>query len=314
MQALNQLKAAAVASGIKFDRVTTNGINMHYARKGRGYPLILLHGWPEFCLVWKPVMDILGDHFDLIAPDLRGFGETGKSVAGPDINAGAEKHADDIAGLAKALGLTKFGLACGDVGSYVGQAFALKYGERLSGAFFFNSPYPGMGPRYGAPGHLIEVWYQYFQQLPWSAKLVGSSREACRAYIGHFLDHWSGDNPAVFKEVMEAFIDNYMMNDNIQGGFDWYVSSAKNRRLWLEEKLPHQPKISVPSRFLWGKRDPLVPIAWSDRLGEYFENYSIDFADAGHFVAFEKPDQAASEIKSFFDKLIAVPDPSPRAG
>ena len=57
-----------------------------------------------------------------------------------------------------------------------------------------------------------------------------------------------------------------------------------------------------------------MPIACSDRLGEYFENYSIDFADAGHFVAFEKPDQAASEIKSFFDKLIAVPDPSPRAG
>lgn len=307
MKALNDLKLAAMASGIQFHRVPVNGLSMHYARKGSGYPLILLHGWPEFCLVWRPVMDLLEGHFDLIAPDLRGFGDTGKAREGPDVNAGADVHAHDIAEFAATLGLKEFGLVCSDVGSYVGQSFVRKYAERPSGAFFFNSPYPGLGRRYGAPGHLIEVWYQYFQQLPWAAKLVGSSRESCRMYIGHFLDHWSGDNPKVFENVMEAYIDNYMRNDNIQGGFDWYVSSAINRRLWLEEKLPAQPKIDVPCRFLWGKRDPLVPIEWADKLGDYFSNYSIDFADAGHFVAFEKPDQSAREIKSFFDSLLTAP-------
>jgi hypothetical protein len=43
---------------------------------------------------------------------------------------------------------------------------------------------------------LIEVWYQYFNQPPWAAQLVGSSREACRTFFKHFLDHWSGDNPS----------------------------------------------------------------------------------------------------------------------
>src|SRR5690349_12956803 len=53
------------------------GIPFHYARTGSGEPLLLLHGWPEFWLTWKRVMDRLGDRFDLVAPDLRGFGRSG---------------------------------------------------------------------------------------------------------------------------------------------------------------------------------------------------------------------------------------------
>ena len=53
--------------------VRANGINIHYLREGRGPPLILVHGWPEFCAVWQPVMAILPDRFELFAPDLKGL-------------------------------------------------------------------------------------------------------------------------------------------------------------------------------------------------------------------------------------------------
>lgn len=72
------------------------------------------------------------------------------------------------------------------------------------------SPYPGGGRRYGQPSHLTEVWCQYFQQLPWAAQPVRSSRESCRLYFRHFLDHWSGDNPAVFADMLEVYVDNFM--------------------------------------------------------------------------------------------------------
>jgi len=95
-------------------------------------------------------------------------------------------------------------------------------------------------------------------------------------------------------------VDNFMKPGNIQGGFNWYVSSATARLLSIKEKLPPVPKIEVPSRFLWGKRDPIVKPEWSDRLQQYFTNFMIDFVDTGHFVQYERPDVAVPEILAFF--------------
>ena len=307
MDALNRAMDAARASGTRFDRLRANGIDIHFARKGKGPPLVLLHGFPEFNLVWQPVMRRLADRFDMIAPDLRGFGDTGKAKPAPDAGATADTHADDLRALMDALGIARFSLVAGDVGSYVAQSFARRYGDRLTGIVLFCTPYPGLGRRYGEPAHLIEVWYQYFNQLPWAASLVGSSREACRLYIKHFLDHWSGDDPAVFQDVLEVWVDNFMKPGNVQGGFDWYLSSAPNRRLWLEERLPPQPKITAPIRLLWGKRDPLIKPEWADRLAEYFADFTIDFVDAGHFVHFQLPDLVAREVRAFFDRVAPPP-------
>ncbi|UQR66642.1 alpha/beta hydrolase [Bradyrhizobium sp. C-145] len=305
MSALTEAFAAAEAAGIKQHRIQVGDLLFNVARFGKGRRLLLLHGWPEFWLVWRPVMERLGLEFELIAPDLRGCGDTGKPFPGPDATATADRHAGDMFGLMDALDIKRFGVVGGDLGAYVAQAMSHRAPERLEGSFYFCTPYPGLGFRYGQPSHLIEVWYQYLQQLPWAAELVGSSREACRIYFRHFLDHWSGDNPKVFSDLLEAYVDNFMKPGNIQGGFDWYLSSAPNRRLWLEGKLPPKPPINVPTRFLWGRRDPLILPNWSDRLGEYWTNYSLDFADAGHYVHAEVPDVAAREIRAFFSGLRA---------
>lgn len=303
MSALEKALADAAAAGITQQKVNIGPITVNVARFGKGAPLLLLHGWPEFWLVWRPVMERLGDSFELIAPDLRGCGDTGKPTPGPDASATADRHAADMFGLMDALGIEHFGIVGGDLGAYVAQAMSHHAPRRLNGTLYLCTPYPGLGHRYGQPSHLIEVWYQYFQQLPWAAELISSSREACRIYFKHFLDHWSGDNPSVFADWLEIYVDNFMKPGNIQGGFDWYLSSAPNRRLWLEGKLPTKPRIEVPSRFVWGRRDPIIPVEWSDRLGEYWTNHSIRFVDTGHFVHVEAPDIVADEARAFFTNL-----------
>ena len=55
-----------------------NGIEVHYVRHGRGMPLVLLHGWPEFWYVYRKNVPALAERFDVIVPDLRGFGESEK--------------------------------------------------------------------------------------------------------------------------------------------------------------------------------------------------------------------------------------------
>ena len=72
--------------------ISANGADFHLVRAGRGKPLLLLHGWPEFWLTWEPVMARLSDRFMLIAPDLRGFGDSDK----PEGPYGPDGHAADM--------------------------------------------------------------------------------------------------------------------------------------------------------------------------------------------------------------------------
>jgi pimeloyl-ACP methyl ester carboxylesterase len=284
-------------------QLPAHGINMHLARSGSGRPLMLLHGWPEFWLTWAPCMRRLRDRFQLLAPDLRGFGATDKPSRGPSRDAGPEVHARDVLALLDHLGIARVGLVGHDVGAYVAQALARQVPERIAGLFFFNCPYAGIGRRWAEVSHLIEIWYQSFHQMPWAAELVGSSREACRIYIGHFLRHWAHD-PHAFDADLEAWVDNFLRPGNLQGGFNWYLSAAAARAAVIREEVPPMPKITVPTRVLWGRHDPILKAEWVDRLGEFFEDPQVSIAeDAGHFVHYETPDAAAAEIAAFFDRL-----------
>jgi pimeloyl-ACP methyl ester carboxylesterase len=200
------------------------------------------------------------------------------------------------------LRLARVGVVAHDVGAYAAQQLARRAPDRLAGLFFFDCPYAGIGPRWAEAGHLKEIWYQSFHLQPWAADLVGASRESCRLYIGHFLRHWSAGNPAAFDDVLEDFIDSFVKPGNLQGGFNWYISQYAARIAAIRGQASSQPKIAVPARVRWGERDPVLPVAWADRLGDVFAD--LDFAaftGAGHFPHREDPDRAADEIARFFD-------------
>lgn len=277
-----------------------NGLRLHVARTGNGPPLLLVHGWPEFWLTWARCMRRLADRFDLIAPDLRGFGASEKPASGPSAEAGPDVLAADLLGLMDALGLERVGLVAHDVGAYAAQTLARSHPERIAGLFLFNVPYPGIGRRWAEVDHLKEIWYQSFHQLPWAAELVGHTRATCRLYIGHFLRHWAYD-PHAFDDDLEAWVDNFMRPGNLQGGFNFYLSVAAFRAAAIREELPTLPPITVPTRVLWGRHDPVLKVEWRDRLGEYFSEVEVGVAeDAGHFVNYEQPDLACAEIARFF--------------
>ncbi|CAO4141756.1 Alpha/beta hydrolase fold [Methylorubrum thiocyanatum] len=291
---------------IRHETVTANGVQLHVARAGAGRPLVLLHGWPEFWLTWEPVMARLADRFSLIAPDLRGFGASEKPDPGPSDRAGPEVHAADLVGLLDALGLERVGVVAHDVGASVGQALGRANPDRLTGLFFFDCPYPGIGPRLARPEMLAEIWYQSFHLKPFAAGVVGASRESCRAYIGHFLSHWAGGNPSAFDDVLDAFTDNFLVPGNLQGGFNWYLSQQAERLAMVRGEAPALPPIGVPTCIRWGTRDPLFPYEWTDRLGETFSDLDLaPFEETGHFPHRERPDQAAEAIAAFFARVRA---------
>lgn len=133
----------------------------------------------------------------------------------------------------------------------------------------------GIGNRWIEPDHITEIWYQTFNQQPWAAELVGSSRAACENYFRHFLSHWAHD-PNVFEpEDVAAWVDNFMAPGNLQGGFNWYVVSAPGRLELFNHGAPELPPIDVPTRVRWGASDKVLKAEWGDRLGDYFSD--LDF-------------------------------------
>jgi pimeloyl-ACP methyl ester carboxylesterase len=288
---------------MKTETFDIGGVPIHYARCGRGPVLVLLHGWPEFWLTWRKVMDLLGNDFDMIAPDLRGFGQSGHANPAPSDQVGADVHMGDVMGLLERLQIDRFGIVSHDVGAYVAQGIGRAHAERLSGLFFFDCPYPGIGNRWTEPTHLKEIWYQSFHQQPWAASLVGASRETCRTYFNHFLNYWSA-RPGAFDDVMEEWVDNFMSRGNLQGGFNWYLSANAGRIAVMQGKAPPVAPITVPTCVRWGTDSHVLKPEWGDRLGEYFTD--LDFQPMhgiGHFPHREDPERAAGEIKGFFERL-----------
>jgi pimeloyl-ACP methyl ester carboxylesterase len=110
-----------------------DGIGIHYVRHGVGPPLVLLHGWPEFWYTWRKNLPVLARECDMVAPDLRGFGDTDKPVLPDPPKSLLGTLVEDLRGLADSLGFERFGVVSHDVGTYVAQGFARKYPERFSG-------------------------------------------------------------------------------------------------------------------------------------------------------------------------------------
>ena len=245
----------------------------------------------------------LADRWRLIAPDFRGFGDSENPASGPSDQAGPDVLADDIAALMDRLGIAKAGFVGHDVGAYVMQRLALRHPDRVAGLFFFNCGTHGVGARWRDPAQINEIWYQTFHQMPFAPAIVGASRASCRAYFRHFLTHWCYRKDA-FDGVLDRWVDNFMRPGNLQGGFNWYISQNAGRLAVMAGTAPKPPKITQPARVLWGRHDPVLKSAWIDVVPEYFENVEASIAeDAGHFVHYERPDLAATEIGRFFERI-----------
>ncbi|MCS6877183.1 MAG: alpha/beta hydrolase [Geminicoccaceae bacterium] len=294
---------AARALGWRSERVPVPGGRIHVVRSGEGPPLLLLHGWPEFWLAWRPLIERLAGRFALLAPDLRGFGATGKWESEPSAAVGPEVHARHLFDLLDALGIARVGLVGHDVGAYVMQAMARQAPDRCAGLFFFDCPHPLIGARWAAPRQLAEIWYQTFNQLPLAPLLVGASHAGCRAFLAHFLRHWA-HRKDVFEAELDLWAEVYRMEHNLEGGFDWYRSVAASRLAVIEGRAPAPAPIRLPTRVLWGRHDPVLRAEWADRLHEIFTDLECSFAEgSGHFPFREEPELAAEAVASFFVRI-----------
>jgi pimeloyl-ACP methyl ester carboxylesterase len=122
-------------------RVLANGVRLHYITAGSGAPLLLLHGVPKTSFYWYRTIPLLTPHFTIVAPDIRGFGDSVKPHGGYDMKTIAE----DLAQLMSALGHDTFSVAGEDWGAAFAYALAASKRDRVKKLSFGEMLLPGFG-------------------------------------------------------------------------------------------------------------------------------------------------------------------------
>jgi pimeloyl-ACP methyl ester carboxylesterase len=121
--------------GGTMQKINVNDIDFAYTRHGTGSPMILLHGYPLDGSIWSEVVPLLADRFELIIPDLRGFGES----TTVDTAYTMDTFASDIANLLDHLGFEKAAVVGHSMGGYAALAFAKNHPDRVSGLGLVSS-------------------------------------------------------------------------------------------------------------------------------------------------------------------------------
>src|SRR6266545_4721497 len=116
-------------------------VKMHYLTSGHGAPLLLLHGYAETSLMWRPLIPSLAERFTVIAPDLPGIGDSAIPANGMDMKTAATRmHA-----LARSLGVAKARVVGHDIGLMVAYAYAAQYPAEVEKLVLMDAFLPGVG-------------------------------------------------------------------------------------------------------------------------------------------------------------------------
>ncbi len=160
------LKPASPLKGFKHRYAIVNGVKIHYVIGGHGTPLMLVHGFPQNWYMWNRLLPELSKHFTVIAPDLRGVGESGKPQGGYD----KKTMAIDLHELAKKLGYKKIDIAGHDIGMMVAYAYAAQFPDGVNKLALLDALIPGVEPVWSQVK--AQAWWFGFFSQPHSAEAV----------------------------------------------------------------------------------------------------------------------------------------------
>jgi pimeloyl-ACP methyl ester carboxylesterase len=171
-----------------------NGTRLHYVTAGEGPAVMLLHGWPQTWYEWRHVIDLLAGEYQVVAPDLRGFGYSGKPASGYD----AATMAADLAALADHLGLRDITVLGHDWGAVFGYVYAAKTPSQVRALGIVEMALPGVGIMEQAmtpqpQGNFL--WHMGFQSVPDLPELLIAGKE--KPFLRWFFEHFAYDPGAI---------------------------------------------------------------------------------------------------------------------
>ena len=277
--------AAQPPANFKSLVATVNGLKIHYVIGGSGEPLLLIHGFGQNWYMWNRLLPELSKHFQVIAPDLPGLGESDK----PDSGYTKKELAADLHGLMVQLGVKSARVVGHDIGLMVAYAYAAQYGSEVKKVALLDALLPGVEPVWSmVRGH---AWWFGFFGFPASGELV-AGRE--RLFLTNFWPVVGHDVSKFTPTEVEEFVRAYSTPKSTYGAFHWFAAfdqDAIDNKEFMKHKLK-MPLLAMGSEYQGGFLADHCKLVAENVKGSLIKG-------AGHWIVQENTEQVQTDLLAF---------------
>ncbi len=283
----------ALAQSSSYESHTANlsAVRIHYLKAGTGKKaLVLIHGFGDTSHMWIPLFDEFGKDYTIIAPDMRGLGESSRPAAGYD----KKTIAADVHELVKSLGFQKIDLVGHDIGLMVAYAYAAQYANEVEKLALLEAPIPGIGDIWQKVYTTPALWHFHFVFSPVALELV-RGRE--RLFLEHFWQTLS-PHPETFSEAdRRIYAKAYAQAGAMRAAFEMFktfdTQDADDNRRFAVAKLP-MPVLTIEGdKAMGGALEVQAKMIGSNVT-------SITLRDTGHWLMEQRPAEIKTELRKFF--------------
>jgi len=280
---------------IKHHTIRANDIRQHYMEAGEGAPVALLHGFPETSYAWRHQIPELAKKYRVIAPDLRGYGETDKPATGYD----KRNMAKDLRELMRALAIPKIALVGHDRGARVATRFAKDHPEALDRLVVIDNVPTRIVARDFNPIMAKAYWFFIFNQIMDLPEALIAGREDL--WLSHLFADWSYNPYTISGEAFDTYVKAYRRPGAVRGALADYRANAEDV---AQDQVDADKKIGCPTLSLWGADFHAVgrmfdmPAVWA----EMAENLkTAEIPQCGHLPQEEQPEIVNKLLMDFLD-------------
>ena len=283
---------AADVEGFTHHYADANGIRLHYVSGGSGPAVVLLHGWPLTWREWRGIMPALAEAgFTVIAPDLRGLGDSERPSHGYD----KKTVADDIRHIVQGLGFDSIDLVGTDIGMMVAVSWALHHPTEIRRLVLAESLIPGFGLEELMNPATGGYWHFGFHAQVDLATMLTEGKEA--EYLGN---NWKMFSPlkGITADDRDEYLRTYGNPDGMRAGFRHYAAMLDDGKA---NRKAFDQKLAMPVLVL----NAGLGIPQDQTLGGVVQVFAHVEHDkvllAGHAFAADRPDWTADRIIEFLD-------------
>lgn len=266
-----------------------NDVRLHYVIGGKGDPVILLHGFTSTWYEWRQVMPALAEHYTVLVPDLRGFGDSSRPESGYD----KRTLGEDIYQLAVKLSFDRFFLVGHDWGGPTAYALTAAHPEAVRRLAIVESILPGT--QFAEPDPSQSVWFVGFSQAGNLAEVLVEGRE--REYLSWFYQQFSQNPAAIADADLDEYVRTYSAPGAIHAGASLYRTIPTD--IEHNQENLRRGKLEMPVLALGA--DHMMKDNTLKSLQQFASNVRGGVIEqCGHYVPEEQPERLIEHLMTFF--------------
>lgn len=283
--------------GQKFEHsmVDADGVRFHTVSGGKGFPVLLMAGFPQSWYAWRRIMPILAKDFYVVAIDLPGQGDSDKPVDGYD----TKTAGDRVRALVKALGFKRYHIGAHDIGAWIAYPYIARFADEVDRLVMLDANIPGvtLKPTIDVGPENWKSWHFFFHPVPDIPEILITGRE--RKYIEWFFQRKTYNPAGTFSvEDIDEYERVYTQPGNLRGALAYYRAVFED--IEQNRHLANQ-KVTTPILALGGDVgmspgifEAMKPLATSIEGGIV--------KNCGHYMPEEQPEEIGDRMVKFFKK------------